>query len=103
MLDKPMLFPSKSLFYDMVVLTVRQLHVKNLITVFISIKIKQFLSLICLFTFCVNNFLAFKVNHDNLTVCRRKFIYVCYKLINISPSDFIQNRITKEFLKDVDN
>ena len=90
-LGRPRLYPSKLIFDELRALTIRQLYIRNLIiylnhnkklfiTRNLSYRIRPLGNSICIPAF-------------NKRICRHQTYYICCKLLNIIPIDFVYSKL----------
>jgi hypothetical protein len=94
-LGKPRLYPTRDLFNEFQVLTVRQLYIKNLINYITKNKNKFLLRETSSNLNLRPSRVTFHQVRIDLNVCRRQFTYTSQRLINFIPIKFIENRISK--------
>jgi hypothetical protein len=85
---KPRRYHSRLLFEEFGVLTLRQIYIKNLI-VYINKNRNLFIPRQATYQLRASSTSSYEINITPLTVCRRQFIYMGSRIINIIPEDFI--------------
>jgi len=98
-LGRPRLYPSRDIFLEFKVPTIRQNYMKNII-LHINKNKSNIPAHITPHNTRPNN--RFNTELIKLTICRHQFTYYCSYIINKIPNNFIDKQITRNLSKSID-
>lgn len=101
-LGRPRMYPSRLIFEEIDLPTLRQSYVTNAI-LYINKNKHKFTARVTPYQIRPTVSNTYNITFTRLTACRHQLPYYCNKLINTLPAKFIENKITRKLINEIKN